>query len=61
MSEMDFGLSILTSFVLLKDKVDISTLSFNGPDGSRTRVRNPIPRTSTSLVSHLTFPPYGGE
>jgi len=33
----------------------------NGPDGSRTRVRSPIPRPSTSLVTHLTFPPSGGD
>ena len=34
---------------------------YSGPDGSRTRVRNPIPRTSTSLVTHLSFPPCGGD
>ena len=29
----------------------------NGPDGSRTRVRRPIPCTSTSVVCSFTFPP----
>ena len=35
--------------------------AFSGPDGSRTRVRSPIPCTSTSLVYRLTFPPASGD
>ena len=35
--------------------------SLSGPDGSRTRVRSPIPCTSTSLVYRLTFPPAAGD
>ena len=33
----------------------------SGPDGSRTRVRKPIPRPSTSVVCSLTFPPPDGN
>ncbi len=37
-------------------KIAIGDLFAYGADGSRTRVRNPIPCTSTSVVCCLTFP-----
>ena len=38
-------------------KARLLSVSFYGDEGNRTPVRNSSPRTSTSVVTVLTFPP----
>lgn len=41
----------------IRSYTEFDLFSFNGVDGSRTRVQKQIPCTSTSVVCDLTFPP----
>lgn len=41
----------------IRSYTEFDWFSFNGVDGSRTRVQKQIPCTSTSVVCDLTFPP----
>ena len=40
----------------IRSYTEFDLFSFNGVDGSRTRVRSTIPCPSTSVVCYLTFP-----
>ena len=40
----------------IRSYTEFDLFSFNGVDGSRTRVQKPIPCPSTSVVHNLTFP-----
>lgn len=45
----------------IRSYTEFDWFSFNGVDGSRTRVQKPIPCPSTSVVYSLTFPPRPGN